>query len=374
MDSAFWTVRRLFVGAAIASVHVLGIRRVRPLRSGWIMMSHRILLDRHNRCRPISLPGTQIHQTIAAISQDRRSFVGAAGAPMACVRNSSVGYSWHRTKTQSSVLDNFDLGARIVCLIALIVVWGTWVMVPPEEVAQVEAAPWTNRLGLILSIAWPIQCGAGNDRLKLSEPMRAVQEDVSAQVEIQDILALVVGYGMAALLFRAFWPLHPAWSSLGLPGAGLYLWLGLAMSGPIIMLRRRLFRRQRPPAVRAQEPVGGQSSRRLLPPGSAAEQRTLPARAPRSTWAEQAWLLIGAYWIVLGIFVIPARLHEFKLGDVLLFGLAPIVVAVGLRLLGPSIPEGANVVRRWTHTAAVALLVTWPFAWICLIVLGRSVP
>jgi hypothetical protein len=203
--------------------------------------------------------------------------------------------------------------------------------------------------------------------------MRASREGVSVQVEIQDILALVVGYGMAALLFRAFWPLHPAWSSLGLPGAGLYLWLGLAMSGPIIMLRRRLFSRERPAAARAPEPVGG-PSRRLLPPGSAAEQRTPPARAPGSTWAEQAWLLIGAYWIVLGIFVIPARLHEFRLGDVLLFGLAPIVVAVGLRLLGPSIPEGADVVRRWTHTAAVALLVTWPFAWICLIVLGRSMP
>ncbi len=49
--------------------------------------------------------------------------------------------------------------------------------------------------------------------------MRASQEGISARVEIQDILALVVGYGMAALLFRAFLPLHPAWLSLGLPGA-----------------------------------------------------------------------------------------------------------------------------------------------------------
>ena len=91
-----------------------------------------------------------------------------------------------------------------------------------------------------------------------------------------------------------------------------------------------------------------------------------------TTWAERAWLLIGAYWIVLGIFVIPARLHEFKLGDVLLFGLAPIVVAIGLRLLGPGAPHGPDVVRGWTHTAAIALLATWPLAWICLIVLGKS--
>jgi hypothetical protein len=192
--------------------------------------------------------------------------------------------------------------------------------------------------------------------------MRASRESAPVQVEIQDILALVVGYGMAALLFRAFWSTHPAWSALGLPGAGLYLWLGLAMSGPIIFLRRRL---SRPPPVAADlvsENVVERSPR----------QRGAPGRTSETTWAERAWLLIGAYWIVLGIFVIPARLHEFKLGDVLLFGLAPVVVAIGLRLLGPNTARGPNVVRGWTHAAAIALLVTWPLAWICLIVLGTS--
>jgi len=41
------------------------------------------------------------------------------------------------------------------------VVWNTWVIVPPEQAARVEASPWTNRVGLILAIAWPIQCGLG---------------------------------------------------------------------------------------------------------------------------------------------------------------------------------------------------------------------
>jgi hypothetical protein len=34
-------------------------------------------------------------------------------------------------------------------------------MVPPHQAARVEAAPWSNRVGLILSIAWPIQCALG---------------------------------------------------------------------------------------------------------------------------------------------------------------------------------------------------------------------
>jgi len=168
------------------------------------------------------------------------------------------------------------------------------------------------------------------------------------QFQLQDILAVVVGYGMAALLFRAFWPESRPSPAVGVPGIGLYLWLGLVMSGPIILLRRR------PRQARSPEPP------RALAP------------ALSHTWAELAWLLIGTYWIVLGLFVIPARLHEFKLGDTVLFGLVPIVVALGLRLFGPR-PVAVRVATyAWTHYAAVVLLATWPIAWICLIVLGRT--
>jgi hypothetical protein len=189
-------------------------------------------------------------------------------------------------------------------------------------------------------------------------------------VELQDILALVVGYGMAALLFRAFWRARPSWSILGLPGAVLYLWLGLAMSGPIILLRRKLAR----PVARSDEAAPVDAVENALAPGAApaASRAGNPAAgASGSTWAERAWLLIGAYWIVLGLVVIPARLHEFKLGDVILFGLAPIVVAIGLRVLGPATAQGPLAVRAWTHAAAIGLLATWPLAWACLIILGE---
>jgi hypothetical protein len=54
-----------------------------------------------------------------------------------------------------------SVGLGLACVIALGVVWSTWVMVPPEQAARVAGSPWPNRVGLILAIAWPIQCGLG---------------------------------------------------------------------------------------------------------------------------------------------------------------------------------------------------------------------
>ena len=67
--------------------------------------------------------------------------------------------------------------------------------------------------------------------------------------QIRDILALVVGYGLAALFFRAFWPSGGPPSWLIAPAMALYAWMGLALSGPVILLRRGS---RQPEAVRRQ--------------------------------------------------------------------------------------------------------------------------
>ncbi len=159
---------------------------------------------------------------------------------------------------------------------------------------------------------------------------------------------MTVGYGLATLFFRAFWPDQDPSAMMRVAGFGLYLWLGMAMSGPITLLRRH-----------------------SRPTGSVGLGRR-SAGSPSYTWAELAWLLIGIYWIVLGLFVIRARMPDFRLGDMVLFGLVPFAVALALRVFGPRSTGEHEATHAWTHRVAVLLVVTWPIAWISLIVLGKT--
>jgi hypothetical protein len=167
--------------------------------------------------------------------------------------------------------------------------------------------------------------------------------------QIQDVLGLVVGYAMAALLYRALWPSRGLPVALATPALFFYFWLGAAMSGPIVLL-------QRPP-------------RRLQPTGLAVAPGTV-ALATR-TWAEWAWLLIGMYWIILGLFVIPARIRDFRASGAFVYGVVPILVACVLRLFGPD-ARSERIISPGTHLAAVCLLASWPVAWACLIILGMN--
>ncbi len=164
---------------------------------------------------------------------------------------------------------------------------------------------------------------------------------------VLDLSALVVGYSLAALLVRAFWPSPSFLTTVVLVVISIvFLWLGLAMSGPLVLARRR----------RATDPTARTQS--------------------HYTWAEVAWLIIGFYWIAMMVVLVPVRMHNAKLLDAGFIGVFPFLAALALRFLSP---KGRAVTeldshRRWTHRAAVGLLITWPFVWVALIMLGMTLP
>ncbi len=133
--------------------------------------------------------------------------------------------------------------------------------------------------------------------------------------------------------------------------------------------RDRALSLARPGDERADHPVATTfASARLR---RAAAQRPLARRS--HTWAELAWLLIGAYWIVLGIIRHPSTLARIS-------SWATWSCSAWFRswsrwcfdCLGPGRRTEHEATHAWTHTAAVVLLATWPVAWICLIVLGKT--
>lgn len=180
-----------------------------------------------------------------------------------------------------------------------------------------------------------------------------------SRFQLRDILALVVGYGMASLFIRALWPAGdpPPW--LLAPALVLYAWLGLALSGPVVLVRRG----PREPGPDAD----GQGADGPDADGPA-------ARRPRDgsyTWAELAWISIGIYWIVMELVIIPTRLHGLTAADIALFGILPILACWMFRRFR-SRASAPRPDPGWTHPAAVWLLLTWPIAWGCLIVIGRG--
>jgi hypothetical protein len=166
-------------------------------------------------------------------------------------------------------------------------------------------------------------------------------------LHLLDMLALMVGYGVASLLVRVFWPSDETPEPGNVVAIGVvYAWLGLAMSGPVVLAIHR----------------------RPSPRPSSAESSESEA-APSRTWAELAWLIIGFYWIGLTVLVVPIRMAQSPLRDATVLGVFPILAALALRFIGP-VPQARH--PGWTHHAAVGLLLTWPFAWIALILLGMT--
>jgi len=169
------------------------------------------------------------------------------------------------------------------------------------------------------------------------------------RLTLLDALALVVGYGLASMLVRAYWPENDRPTFLEVTSIALvFVWLGLAMSGPVVLLTRR----PRPAA-----------------PGE--DDRPEPR-----TWAELAWMIIGFYWIGLTVLVVPVRISGARFFDSAILGVFPVLAALALRVIGPRNSWARARPREdepiWTHQAGIALLLTWPFVWVGLILLGKT--
>ncbi len=129
-----------------------------------------------------------------------------------------------------------------------------------------------------------------------------------------------------------------------------YLWLGLALSGPFVLLL---------------------DGRGPAPPPA------VPTTDPPSRYAteELAWLAIGGYFLLIALFIVPSvgRGETWIVGRAIWGGTATGQAVIGL-VLGACWALGRRKARatppRWTKRAARLVLVTWPAAWLILALLA----
>ena len=148
-------------GAAIASIHILAVPRenlsepgcfVSALTFSWLAVTAAgpfiFLVRRFARSTP----------HYPRVGDRLWALLGSPWLVTALLRSATSDRGQPYEPLFTMIL---SAGLAIVCLIALFILWNTWVVVPPEQAQRIEVASWTNRVGLILSIAWPIQCGLG---------------------------------------------------------------------------------------------------------------------------------------------------------------------------------------------------------------------
>jgi hypothetical protein len=149
----------LVMGSAIASVHILWAMRGDLSGAGWFMMAITFTWVAITAAGPFIFLARRYVRRLSnypKIGDRLWALLGIPWLASAVLQSAAPG---SESRPNSLFAMTLSIGLGIACLIALAVVWSTWVMVSPAQAARIEAAPWTNRVGLILSIAWPIQWG-----------------------------------------------------------------------------------------------------------------------------------------------------------------------------------------------------------------------
>lgn len=151
----------LVAGAAVASVHTRGLIEEELFGPGWVVIwgsfawlaitaaGPFVYMVRKHVRKPWNYPG---------VGDRLWALLGIPWLLTAFLQNTADGSA---PSHQTLVSAGLSVGLLLVSILAVTVIWATWVTASRERAAETFSGPWSNRLGLILTIAWPIQCGVG---------------------------------------------------------------------------------------------------------------------------------------------------------------------------------------------------------------------
>src|SRR4051812_19676204 len=151
----------LVAGAAVASVHMRGVLVEELFGPGWVIVVGTFAWVALTAAGPFLFLVRKYARSMTSYPRVGDALWAGLGLPWlltALIQTAPMPSQPGVPPGQvPATLLMIGLGAS--SLVALAVVWGTWVMVTPQKASETFSRPWTNRVGLILLIAWPIQCG-----------------------------------------------------------------------------------------------------------------------------------------------------------------------------------------------------------------------
>ena len=148
----------IIAGAAVASVHLRGVINERFIGPGWLGVWATFGWVALSSTGPfLFLVRRLFRQSQARLKIGEKLWL-MLGLPWLLAALVQQGGTPTASERVAVVL---SIGLGIVSLISIGVLWETWVKVSPLKAEETFSGPLSNRVGLILAIAWPVQCGAG---------------------------------------------------------------------------------------------------------------------------------------------------------------------------------------------------------------------
>ena len=151
----------LVAGAAVASVHLRGALDETIFGPGWVIMLGTFVWVGVTSAGPFLYLLRRYARGQAGAPKVGDRLWGLLGLPwlLSALLQTGPREPGVAARPGSAAATLLVVGVGLVSLSALAVVWKTWVAVDPEKASETFSPPWTNRVGLLLAIAWPVQWG-----------------------------------------------------------------------------------------------------------------------------------------------------------------------------------------------------------------------
>lgn len=153
-------------GAATAAIHFRGVAEQVGPREGWVLLGLTYTWASVTTSGPFIMLARRYGRRVAGYPRAGDWCRTLLGLPwvVAVLMLPDPSLGLIPLKPLFSPRNPLDLGVIAVGVAfasigAMALTWTTWAKAPPRP--QGEAMTWTERVGLILAVAWPIQCGLG---------------------------------------------------------------------------------------------------------------------------------------------------------------------------------------------------------------------